>query len=198
MPKISLTDLVDIVSKAAGPKATKVAQVKNRDDYQPGTDFYKQFRDGVIAIHKAGGARADLANIMLGVAEKIRVANYPAVIAGYKKWWGNKKPVWFQPPSETFSRDGVDVSINPELGLLINGERHLVKLYLKADKLTKSKADLITGLMEQSLGPKSADTKMCVLDVRSSKIYVGVGTGIAFIPMVEAELAYIAKLWPLV
>lgn len=196
MPKISLTDLVDIVSKAGGPKATKVAQVKNRDDYQPGTDFYKQFRDGVIAIHKAGGPRADLANIMLEVVEKIRVANYPTVIAGYKKWWGNKKLTWFQPLSEIFSRDGIEVSINPELGLSINGERYLIKLYLKADKLSKSRADLITGLMEQSLGPKSPNTKMCVLDVRNSKMYIGTGTGIAFIPMIEAELAYIAKLWP--
>jgi hypothetical protein len=198
MPRISLTDLVDIVSKAGGPKATKVAQVKNRDDYLPATDFYKQFRDGVVSIHKAGGARADLSKILKGVVERVRLANYPAVIEGYKKWWGKKVISWFQPPSEIFSRDEIDVSINPELGLIINGEKHLVKLYLKSEKLSKSKADLITGLMEEVLGPKSPGAKMCVLDVRNSKLFIGSGHGAGLLPMVEAELAYIAKLWPAV
>lgn len=198
MARISLTDLVDIVSKAGGPKATKVAQVKNRDEYLPGTDFYKQFRDGVVAIHKAGGARTDLAKIITTVVEKVRLANYPAVIDGYKKWWGKKVISWFHPSSELFSRDGVDVSVNPELGLVINGERHLIKLYLKSDKLSKNRADLITGLMEEVLGPKNPETKMCVLDVRNSKLFVGSGHGAGFLPMIEAELAYIAKLWPAV
>lgn len=196
MPRISLTDLVDIVSKAGGPKATKVAQVKNRDEYLPGTDFYKQFRDGVVAIHKSRGSRADLSGILSAVVEKVRLSNYPAIIQGYKKWWGKKDLVWFQPPSEIFSRDGVDVSINPELGLVINGERHLIKLYLKAEKLSKNRADLITGLMEVALGGKSPGVVMGVLDVRNSKLFVGTGHGVSIVPMLEAEIAYIAKLWP--
>jgi len=196
MPRISLTDLVDIVSKSGSPKATKVSQVKNRDEYQPGTDFYKQFRDGLVGIHKAGGSRNELAGILQGVSEKNRLSNYPAAITGYKKWWGKKELKWFQPPNELFSGSGVDVSINPELGLLINGERHLVKLYLKADKLTKARADLITGLMEEALGVASKDAKMSVLDVRNAKLFVGASASASFLPMIEAELAYIAKLWP--
>ncbi|WP_200946093.1 hypothetical protein, partial [Rhodanobacter sp. Root561] len=115
--RISLTDLVDIVSKSGSPKATKVAQIKARPDYQPAIDFYKQFRDGIIGIHKSSGARTELAKIISKVSEKNRVSNYPAAIAGYKKWWGTKSLEWFQPQSKIFSRSGVDVSINPELGL---------------------------------------------------------------------------------
>lgn len=193
--RISLTDLVDIVSKSGSPEATKVAQIKARPDYQPATDFYKQFRDGIIGIHKAAGPRADLAKIITKVSEKNRAANYPAAIAGYKKWWGTKSLEWFQPLSKIFSRSGVDVSINPELGLRINGEPHLIKLYLKSEKLSKVRADLIVGLMSNTLSDPGASVRMSVLDVRSSKLFVSSGTSASFLPMVEAELAYVATSW---
>jgi hypothetical protein len=193
--RISLTDLVDIVSKSGSPKATKVTQIKLRPDYQPATDFYKQFRDGIIGIHKAAGARTELAKIISKVNEKNRVANYPAAIAGYKKWWGTKSLEWFQPPSKIFSRSGVDVSINPELGLRINGEPYLIKLYLKGEKLSKARADLIVGLMDNALSDPHSPATMSVLDVRSSKLFVSSGSSAGFLPMVEAELAYVATLW---
>ena len=45
MIKISLTDFVDIASKSGTPKATKVAQVKARPDYEPKFDFYRPIRE---------------------------------------------------------------------------------------------------------------------------------------------------------
>lgn len=82
--RISLTDLVDIVSKSGSPKATKVAQIKARPEYRPALDFYKHFRDELIAIHKEGRSKSDLSGIMARVTERNRFANYPAAIAGYK------------------------------------------------------------------------------------------------------------------
>lgn len=197
MPAISLIDLADIASRAGVQKAGRLAQIKGSNSHQGGPDFYEQFRDGVIAMHKAGAPRAELVAIMQGVSEKIRTTNYSLVIAGYRKWWGNKRLTWFQPPSDVFSMHGMDVYINPELGLVIKGQKHVIKLYLNGEKLSKDRADLMANLMEHRLGRKSPDTRMCVLDVRNSRLYVGVGSGVAFLPMVEAELAYIAALWPL-
>lgn len=39
MPRITLTDVVDITSKSGTPKATKVNQIKYRQAYSPQTDF---------------------------------------------------------------------------------------------------------------------------------------------------------------
>jgi hypothetical protein len=58
MPRITLTDFIEVVTKTAGPKATKVSQLKNRQAYDPATDFYKAFREGLIALHKRGGAKS--------------------------------------------------------------------------------------------------------------------------------------------
>ena len=50
MIRLSLTDLVDIVSKSGTPKATKVSHVKARPDYEPAHDFYRPLREQIIAI----------------------------------------------------------------------------------------------------------------------------------------------------
>jgi hypothetical protein len=62
MIKISLTDFVDIASKSGTPKATKVAQVKARPDYDARFDFYKPIRDQITEIHRAGQGGATLSH----------------------------------------------------------------------------------------------------------------------------------------
>lgn len=199
MPRITLTDFIEVVTKSGSPKATKVGQLKNRPDYAPATDFYKLLRDGLVALHKSSGSRADLSSLAKGLTDAKKMANYPPMVAGYKKWWGRKVLEWFEPSGETYTQFGIDVAINPELGLTINGQRHVVKLYFKADALTKTKADLIVTLMAHVLEPSEPDgTQFSVLDVRNSKLFTYASKGKNFKPMVDAELSYIASLWPYV
>ncbi|MEZ4253047.1 MAG: hypothetical protein R3B99_32975 [Polyangiales bacterium] len=42
---ISLTDFVDFAMESGTPKVTKVAEMKDRPDYQPAFDFYKRRSD---------------------------------------------------------------------------------------------------------------------------------------------------------
>ncbi len=197
VPRITLTDLIEVVTKSGSPKATKVGQLKNRQAYDPATDFYKALREGLVSIHKRGGAKADLSGLTKMLADPKKLANYPPMVAGYKKWWGQKKLDWFVPPSEIYSHSGIDVALSPELGLKINGDPHVIKLYLKTDALTKTKADLIVTLMNHVLGPvQPPGMNFSVLDVRNSKLFTYSATGKNFKPMVDAELSYIASLWP--
>lgn len=197
MPKISLTDFVDIVSRSGTPKATKVAQVKNRPQYDPRTDFYKLAREVIVATHRKGGSKSDLATALSQQSDPKKKANYPDLVRGYRKWWGNKTLKWFRPPLGVVSEHGVEVSINPELGLEINGAKHIIKLYFKGDKLSKNRVDIVTGLMEQQLRSSSpAGSIMAVLDVRNSKLVAGKNISAALAAAMNAELAYIAALWP--
>lgn len=197
MPNLSLTDLVDVVSKAGTPKATKVAQIKNRKPYQPATDFYKPFRDGLVGIHESGQDKKALGNLQNSLTDPKKITNYPEAIDGYRKWWGKKTLVWFEPPRNIYGHAGMDVAINPELGLVIDGKRHIIKLYLKADPLTKLRVDLITVLMEVALRPKcQPDDILALLDVRQSKLFTVDAPIKATNAVVDAELAYIAALWP--
>lgn len=197
MPKISLTDFVDVVSKSGSPKQTKVKQIKNRPAYQPATDFYKPFREGLIDLHVAGNDRSSLDNIIPNLNDLKKVANYPELIDGYKKWWGRKTIGWFDPPRGKYTSSGIDIAVNPELGLIIDGKRVIVKLYNKAEPITQFRIDLVPLLMELVLRDScEPDDAVALLDVRKGKLhYLSVNPAVAKAGL-DAELAYIAALWP--
>lgn len=192
MPVLSLTDLVDLVSKTGTPKATKVREIKNRDAYQPATDYYKRFRDGVVEIHSEGEGKDSLQNILAALPPH-KIENYSEVVEGYRKWWGRKELEWFDPPRDFYNYNDFSVSVNPELGLFINGEPHVVKLYLKADPLSKLRVDVVGSLMGITLADH-ADVKFGILDVRNSKLFVSAAS--IGMPLIDAELAYVESLWP--
>lgn len=200
MTYLVLTDFLDVVSKSGSPKATKVSQLKHRPPYSPATDFYKTLREGLQSVHKTGKPKAALGSILTTTVDPKKHGNYQSVLSGYRKWWGKKTFLWFEPPNSNYLKSGVEIAVNPELGLEFNSQRHAIKLYLKEDPLTKLRIDLITGLMHHTLGPLGASgTIMSVLDARRSRLISSPAPGgTAVMPMVDAELAYIAALWPLV
>jgi len=198
MPRISLTDFVDIVVKSGTPKATKVVQIKQRQDYEPAADFYKPLREFIVGTHRKGGSRFVPAEVLAPLTDPKKLANYPAAVDGYLRWWGSKHLSWFEPPTGVFSGHGVDVAVNPELGLVVNGVPHVIKLYFKADPLSKLRVDIVTHLMEVALGSRPADAKsMAVLDVRRAKLVCSATPSPRVHAALTAELAYVAALWEL-
>lgn len=110
---------------------------------------------------------------------------------------GRKSFVWFDPLNSMFSNAGVNISINPELGLEFDGKKYVVKLYFKGDTLTKNRIELVTQLMEHCLRPSvSPNVMMAVLDTRASKLFIGSESDPRLIAALKAELRYIAELWP--
>jgi hypothetical protein len=197
MPRLSLTDFVDIVSKSGTPKATKVAQVKNRPKYEPAADFYKPIRDFLIELHRNNQAKSNLKSVLPSITDQKKRTNYPGIILGYSKWWGTKVLDWFEPPSDFFSAHGIEVAVNPELGLTINGKRYLIKLYFKSDPLSKTRVDIVTHLMEVALRPHCTEGEvMAVLDTRKAKLICPTVPIAHLYAALNAELAYISTLWP--
>ena len=154
-------------------------------------------REALEDTHQNGHNRAHLRQIVGTLRDTKKQVNYPKIVDGYCKWWGRKSFVWFDPPNSMFSNAGVDVSINPELGLEFGGEKYVVKLYFKSDTLAKNRIELVTQLMENCLRPSvSPDVMMAVLDTRASKLFIGSEPDPRLIAALKAELRYIAELWP--
>jgi hypothetical protein len=196
MPRLTLTDFVDIVSKSGTAKATKVAQVKNRSEYDPKTDFYKKARERIVETHQKGEGKQYLRDVLGKLQDPKKVSNYPGIVTGYTKWWGKKDLAWFKPPSALFANSGIEVSVNPELGLVVNGERHIVKLYFKDETLTGARMDIATWLMEDCLRPKAGQSeRMSILDIRNARLITRPAKP-QLKPVLNAELAYVAALWP--
>ena len=173
MSQLSLTDFVDIVSASGTPKATKVRQLKKRPGYDPAADFYKRIREDIVEAHQNGEGKEYIDRTLTGLTDQKKITAYPLIVDGYKKWWGRKSFVWFDPPNMIYSKHGVDVAVNPELGLEIDGTPHLIKLYFKANPLAKNRVDIITHLMAITTSrscPSPSTTVMSVLDVRRAKL----------------------------
>ncbi len=195
MPEISLTDFVDFASASGSSKLTKVRQIKHRPDYAPAFDFYKKVREGIVECHRAGDPRTRLASHLGPVTDSKKKRHYADVLAGYRRWWGRKAVVWFDPSRATYSERGIDIRINPELGLRVDGAPHLIKLYFKSDKLTKARVEVITHLMDKALSGTPPGARMGVLDVRNARLVTPTVPIAGLDAMLAGELAYMAATW---
>lgn len=198
MPTISLTNLLDIFSAAGTSKATQVKKAKKyaTDEYKPYQDFYKWVRECIIDFHRSNLSRKKLESCLINLTDKKKERIYPELVLGYKKWLGRKTITWFDPPRDVFTHNNFDITINPELGLYINGENHLIKLYFKADRLSKNRINIIAYLMNVVLGNQvEKDTIMSVLDIRRSKLISPTTWNSSMDGIVRAEMAYISQIW---
>ncbi len=196
MPTLSLTDFVDIVSKSGTPKATKVLEVKGRGEYEPAFDFYKPLREHIVNLHSQNMGKEHLTDVLESIHNRTKLDNYPELIAGYKKWWGKKQCLWQTPPRTRYTQGGVEIIVNPELGLEIDGKLHIIKLYFKKDKLTKLRLAVIGWLMAETI--KEQPTSACslgVLDIRHSKLLDLSAADRSLGAVLAAEIAYIRSLW---
>ena len=192
MQKISLTDFVDVVSVAGTQKATKVRQIKNRNEYHPAFDFYKKIRDRIVEIHSNNLPKSALDDISDLITDSKKSDPYMNVADCYKKWWGRKSLQWFAPDHGIFQHHSIQVSVNPELGLSINGTKHLIKLYFKAEPLSKNKIDIITHVMSQTLNTEQKGCTASVLDIQNGKLISPTVPILGLEEALSAELAYIS------
>lgn len=195
MDKLSLTYFVDFVVKAGTPKLTIVRQFKDREEYEPWIDFYKPLREAIVDMHATGKQKTTLDAIKAQLKDIKKLTAYPPLISGYKKFLGKKATAWFTPPSTVWTASGVDVMINPEIGLDIVGIRHVIKLYFKKEKLTKVRADLITHLMADALAGAAAGATFGVLDIRNAKLFTATTTTPALQPLLLGEAAAFAAMF---
>ena len=195
---LSLRDFLDVATKTRKPRATKVRQIRYADPYSPVTDFYKPPRQGIVGIHKAGKSRVALGALLQGIGDKRKLANHPLAINGYDAWWGARQLKWFEPPKGKYPKYGFEVSVNPELGLEINGSPHVIKLYLNTIPLSAERAALIGALMTHVVGSGAPTVILSSLDTRRSALMPAPVQSAALMATVDSVLADIAVIWPTV
>lgn len=195
MTTVPLTTFIDFVCASGTPKMTVVKAWKMRGEYDPASDYYKRLREGIIALHEDDEPESSLDAICATAAPPKR-ANYLAMADAYKKWLKRKDLAWFPPTKGEWKSGGLVVQVRPELGLEINGQRCLVKLYFKADPLPRTRADLILHLLNSVCAKRSKDpVQVAILDVRKAKLVTGSPAGISHELQLEGEAAYWMTVW---
>lgn len=173
--KISLTEFMNFVNKSGSAKLTVVSNAKNKRDeeYAHYKDYWLKLREKIKAVHRRNGTHDDLKEVIEEVIDE-RKENYRIAANGYCSFWKKRKIEWVEPPKKTWISGDLKIELNPELGLVINNQIFVVKLFTTANNnLDKRHADLILTLMEKELRESVEDDKVifAILDVKRGKIF---------------------------
>lgn len=191
--RVPFSTFMDFLMQSGLSKVTVVQEFK-AGPYHPAFDFYRAIREGLIDFHEAGKPKKALASLAMGLADPKKAPHYLAIVKGHKKFLGKQTLQWVAPPRANWPAGSIEIAVNPELGLEIGGNPHLIKLYFKAEKLPKKNVPIITRLMELALGPKAAGAKLAVLDVRRGHLHVHPGTQPGLDALLQAEAATFASI----
>lgn len=172
MPKISLTSFIDFVHKSGTPKMTCVRKVKGQYDagYQIEHDYWRLLREKIIEVFKGGKPLENLSDVLNYVQKSDKFDNYSARIRGIRKYVEKKNIRWCGIDKGAWKHNDLTVIVNPELGLTINGEKYAVKLYFKAEELSKRRAECIFYLMKKTFKREHRGYIPAILDCRNAKL----------------------------
>jgi hypothetical protein len=170
MESISLSYFVDFVLRSGTPKLTGVKEFKeNKDEIY--TDFYKSVREAIVEMHQTGLEPSCLDAFVEAQTDTRRCRIYPGVVAGYQKFLRSGKMKWFEPPTRALPIGGIALNVNPEVGLVIDGTPHAIKLYFRSDPLSSKRVAVIIHLLTTAFATTWPGTVFSVLDVRNAKLH---------------------------
>ena len=162
-----------------------------RGSYDPRFDFWKQLREEIRNSHQK---KTKLDDVLLSLTDPKKLKRYPLAIRAYKKFLAKHKNLRsFAPPSATWSYDGLNVRVNPELGLEIDGKKYVVKLYFKEDKPTKHRLKVVFEMMRITL--PGAGWIPAVVDVSNGRLITPKPLEENLLPLLQAQALAFMHLW---
>lgn len=170
MESISLSYFVDFVLTSGTGKLTSVKQLKQGKD-ERFSDFYRPVREAIVDMHEKGLDTAVLDDLLTSLVDPREKRIFPKVANGYRKFLRQGKVTWFEPPMRDYPLGPISVRVNPEVGLLIDGRPHAIKLYFRGDPLSPQRVMVVNQLLANALGSTWPGTVFSVLDVRRAKLY---------------------------
>lgn len=193
--EISLTNLVDFAfatTPASKLRVVRTAKAVYAQDYDVARDYYGPIRKSIVKMHKSGAPPTTLDAVLNNVSTK-KHANYGACIKGHKKWMKNKSLAWYGGHPLDWTSGGLRVSLNPELFLSVNGQKHVLKLYLKGEGLAQTRAGTMLHLLEAAFGGPAVTVG--ILDVRRSNLMTPSRPIAGIDALLAGEAASFREIW---
>jgi hypothetical protein len=195
---IGLTQFIDFTVKGSEAKTNMVRKIKYQDDYHPAFDYWKQLRQGIIKYHEQGLEFDFFESLVEGVDPK-KKPNYLEAVKQYKKFLRNKDVVWFDSGKATWIGDELNVRASSELGLIIDGEPHLIKLYFKgkSDKIDKRNIKTALTLLNTATYERafSFGINHSVLNLQKNKFYTDNTVNADKLIALESEASQFMYIW---
>ncbi len=195
---VGLTQFIDFTHKGSAAKTNMVRKIKYQDDYHPAFDYWKQLRDEILRFHELDLSFDCFESLIKRVDSK-KKSNYTEAVKQYKKFLNKKEVVWFEPGKSTWMGEELTVRSSPELGLIIDGEPHLIKLYFKGktDKIDKRSIASTLTLMNHSIFENAFnfEVKHAVLNLQKNRFYSEYKINVDKLIALEAEASQFLYIW---
>lgn len=141
-----------------------------RDTLGVGFDYWLELRRALVAMHRDGCGLQVVFDAVENAGD--RSENFRESADAYLSWIFGKKVAWFQPTERCWETPQLRVTVNPELGLVIEGIPHYVKLYMRKEKLSRRKREATLELLAITHQEEiQRGAVVAVLDVRRQLLH---------------------------
>jgi hypothetical protein len=195
---VGLSQFTEFTLKGTSAKTNMVRKIKYQEKYHPAFDYWKPLRDEIIKFHSQNLEIECFENLVKKVDQK-KKTNFVVAIKQYQKFIKNKDIIWFDPGKATWLGDELTVRSSPELGLIIDGEPHLVKLYFKgkSDKIEKRNINTTLTLMNTSIREKAYNftANNSVFNLNKSRLFTENKFNDDMLIALESEASQFMFIW---
>ncbi|MDH3678967.1 MAG: hypothetical protein OEV40_03345 [Acidimicrobiia bacterium] len=195
---ISMTQFYPFVLADPVAKGTELRTIKlSQGRYTPAVDYWRLLRLQIMAHHRFDpGPGLDALDTAIELAHPSRKANYRIAVAHYRRFVGRKQVEWLgRAAPGIWEAEDLQVRVNPELWVSIDGEPHVIKLFLRSEPkwaLDQRLANPLVHLLQCCHGGLGT---ALVLDLMRGRAFRLSRCGVDYDRLLRAQAAAFLSLW---
>jgi len=200
---VSISHFVDFCLANGRERVRLVQEIRRGQDNR--FDLYAPLRRALVDHHAQVPTSVPLAGFAESRTDPYERKHFGPVVNGHMRFLKRQGEMqWFEPAMRDFplgpSPFGPTVvRVDPELGLMIGGRPHMLKLYLRQGALERLRTELLTTLMQMSMQTVWPGVVFAVLDARRGRFHpykmAPIATTKDHIALLHAEAAAFGSLW---
>ncbi|DAB14651.1 TPA: hypothetical protein CPU00_08930 [Candidatus Gastranaerophilales bacterium HUM_18] len=171
MPDVIVFErFADFLEKKDRFKKNYVHKVISQGVYQPQEDYYLRLRQKLISLFRKNSSLDELDEILKKITPK-KFDNYETLIDQIQNFMQGKTYTWITPPRYQIDYSRLELTVNPEIGLCIEGEDYFIKMYFKKQPLNATKVKVMIKIMQDTFKEDYPNARYAVWDIRQNIFY---------------------------
>lgn len=160
----------NFVTEKPNKQKKYVNSIVNKGPYSFEKDYYSILRAKLISFIKKNKSLIEL-NDMLKKINPKKHDHYEILIDQVQNFMQGIKYTWIEPPKNIIEYSGLQLKVNPEIGININGEPLFIKMYFKSPQISTEKIKVMLKIMQDAIKKDYPNAKIAILDIRRCTLH---------------------------
>ena len=196
MVRISFTKFLEFTASTGETKGETAlsAYRQSNTPYDPIRDFHKRVRQAIVVAERQGSI-PDWEPFISAQSSR-KQANFEDTLQKHQNWRGGFEQIeWFEPPKSNWNGTEFYVTVNPELGLILDGAPFAIKLFFNRKRLSAQRAMAGGLMMQQALSSAAPEgCRYAILDIKAEQFHTFEGASEAFQYALIGEEAHLSAI----